>query len=321
MTKKNSPFFSVVITVYNKEKYILKTLNSVLHQSCTDFEVVIVNDGSSDNSLEVVNSISDDRIVVLEQKNTGASEARNNGIRKAVGKYICLLDGDDIWYTDHLETFKKSIEKFTTSSVFCINYEIKFGEGNIVKASFSNMNYKSNVSAIKLNDYFLHCYEYSLATSSTICIKKEVFDNNTFFFDKKITSGQDTDLWIRLALVYDFVYNTKITALINKGIPDSLSKSNNAQSRYLVTQNFLKDEKTNPSLKKYMDLNRFSVLVKLLSNNLDNKKNQKLKEQISSDSLNLKQRFLLSLPSKTLRFFLRIKEFLAKKGFYFSVFN
>ena len=94
---------SVVIPLYNKEKQIAKTLQTVLNQTYQNFEIVIVNDGSTDGSVEEVLRISDSRIRLVNQENGGVSAARNRGIDEAKGEYIAFLDADDLWDIDHLE--------------------------------------------------------------------------------------------------------------------------------------------------------------------------------------------------------------------------
>ena len=90
-----TPYFSVIIPLYNKEKYITDTLNSALNQSFQDFEVIIVDDGSTDESLEVVSRFQDPRIKIYKQENQGASVARNYGISQSQSDLIALLDADD----------------------------------------------------------------------------------------------------------------------------------------------------------------------------------------------------------------------------------
>ena len=91
--------FPVVIPLYNKEVYIKNTLNSVLAQTIKDFEIIVVNDGSTDKSAEVVKSLSDPRIRLINQVNAGVSVARNRGINEAKADLIAFLDGDDEWKT------------------------------------------------------------------------------------------------------------------------------------------------------------------------------------------------------------------------------
>src|SRR5687767_2996559 len=94
---------TVIIPLYNKEKSILDTVYSVLNQTYKDFELLIINDGSKDNSLKVVQSISDPRVVIIDKPNGGVSSARNAGILNAKNEYLAFLDGDDIWHPEHLK--------------------------------------------------------------------------------------------------------------------------------------------------------------------------------------------------------------------------
>src|SRR6056300_1045134 len=102
------PYFSVVIPLYNKEKFIEDTLKSVLNQTFNDFEVIIVNDGSSDNSLSIVEQFKSEKIRLFTNKNRGLSYTRNFGIKKAKSQYIGFLDADDLWENDFLETVYNS---------------------------------------------------------------------------------------------------------------------------------------------------------------------------------------------------------------------
>lgn len=97
------PFFSIIIPAYNLENYIAATLQSVLVQTFQDFEIIIVDDGSSDETVSIIQSFHDPRIRLVSQVNGGVSRARNAGMKKAMGAYIAFLDGDDYWYPEHLE--------------------------------------------------------------------------------------------------------------------------------------------------------------------------------------------------------------------------
>ena len=100
-----SPFFSVVIPLYNKEETISETIHSVLSQTFDNFEVIVVNDGSRDNGPSVVGKIQDRRIIMVHQENAGVSAARNKGTEIALGEYIAFLDGDDKWKKNHLDPY------------------------------------------------------------------------------------------------------------------------------------------------------------------------------------------------------------------------
>lgn len=105
------PFFSVIIPTYNRAKDLKRSLESVLAQTFTDFELLIVDDGSTDSTPEVVGWYNDDRIRYIYQDNKERSAARNNGMQQATGKYICLLDSDDIFYPEHLQVMHDGIVK------------------------------------------------------------------------------------------------------------------------------------------------------------------------------------------------------------------
>ena len=97
------PFFSIIIPLYNKEKFIENTIQSALNQTFLDFELIVVNDGSTDGSLELVKAFKDQRIKIYSIRNDGVSKARNFGIQKASTNLIVLLDADDLWKSNHLE--------------------------------------------------------------------------------------------------------------------------------------------------------------------------------------------------------------------------
>jgi len=106
-----SPRYSIIIPTYNRADSVEQTLNSCFTQSFTDFEIVIVDDGSSDNTLTVLEQISDPRLVVVAQENAGPAAARNHGMRVARGEYIAFLDSDDIWYPDFLKQAEAALSR------------------------------------------------------------------------------------------------------------------------------------------------------------------------------------------------------------------
>ena len=104
------PKFSIIMPGYNVEDYIERAVKSVLNQSFSDYELIIVNDGSTDNTKEICNSFKDKRISVIHKKNGGLSDARNEGVKKAKGEYIIFIDSDDYWDKDLLKEINKSLE-------------------------------------------------------------------------------------------------------------------------------------------------------------------------------------------------------------------
>src|SRR5690606_15825103 len=114
--------FSVVIPVYNKELSVTNTINSVLDQTFKEPEVIIVNDGSTDNSLEIVQQSKDDRIRIIDKPTEGVSSARNRVIKEAKYDWICFLDADDLWEDNHLQVLNDMIADYRQYKVFCTSY-------------------------------------------------------------------------------------------------------------------------------------------------------------------------------------------------------
>ena len=114
--------FSVVIPLYNKRRYVRDTLQSVLAQSYPRFEIIVVDDGSTDESVEIVKSINDNRIRVIEQRNSGVSVARNRGVWEAKERYVAFLDADDWWHPDYLQRMVRLIEECPKAGLYAARY-------------------------------------------------------------------------------------------------------------------------------------------------------------------------------------------------------
>ena len=307
------PFFSVIIPLYNKEDYIQNTLKSVLNQTFKDIEIIIVNDGSTDNSLKAISTFKDERIILLEQKNGGASMARNNGIAKSNGNYIALLDADDIWLENHLIELKKLINQFPTVGLYCTNYEVKRHKNTIIPASF-NFTYLKN--CIIIENFFEANTIDCIPTSSSSAFLKKNF-NELGGYNISIPSGQDTDLWIRFGLNFSIAFNPKITMLYNNYDNSSLSKSKYNLGRYQLINQYKDIEKANPSLKLYLDINRHALAIRCLLNNEDDLYSR-AKKEIDFKNLNFKQKLLLGCPKCILKLAKEFHRVLVKNGIYFS---
>lgn len=312
-----TPFFSVVIPLYNKEKHVKSTLNSVISQNFADFEVIIVNDGSTDNSIAVVNSIIDSRISVFTTKNHGVSHARNFGISKAKANYIAFLDADDLWKPFHLKDLKVLIENFPNCGMYCKAYEKRFFKTKTVPIRINNL--ENGFNGIVTN-FFDKITKDSLAWTSATVVPKKVLNkyNN---FDIKLRSGQDTYLWIKIALENKVAFSSKISAIkVIDSLTNHLSFSKNRIDRVKLLDRFKLQEQENKYLKKYMDLNRFSVAIERKIAGDHTSFNEIIKN-IDVRNLNKKQRFLLVLPKFFLQILMNFKYFLLKKKFYLSPFR
>lgn len=310
------PFFSVVIPLYNKESYIQDTLDSVLNQYFNDFEVIIVNDGSTDNSLKQLEKYKDKRIRIIHQKNQGASTTRNNAINASTGKYIATLDADDLWKKDHLTELKKCIDFNHQAVLYCNNYKIKRHNGLISDTTF-NFNYGSK--CIIVNDFFKANIINFIPSSSSVAFKKSDFLKLNGY-NKKLRSGQDIDLWIKFGLLGPIVFNPKPTMLYNYYDETSLSQSNYNSDRYLLIESYKNEELNNDSLKLYMDVNRYALAIR---HKLLNEKDisRKIIEEIDTSNLNLKQKILLKLPCHFLVTLKKIQKILIKNKIYLSAFK
>lgn len=310
------PVFSVIIPLYNKEAFIEDTIKSVLNQSFQDFEVIIIDDGSTDNSLDLVQQFTDSRIFIIQQFNKGASSARNTAIDYSKSEYIVLLDADDFWYKDHLFELKKCITLFDKAVLYCNNYKIKRSHTFVIDSVF-NFNYKKD--CLIIDDFFKANIINSIPSSSSVAFRKTDF-YKIKGYDIKLRNGQDTDLWIKFGLIGAIAFNPAITMIYH--VFDSLSLSNKEHNddRYWLINNYSEQEKTNPSLKLYLDVNRYAVALR---SKIHGPKwvYEKLKKEIKKPNLNYKQRFLLKLPVFLLQFLKYLHTFLIKKGVYLTSFK
>lgn len=179
---------SVIIPVYNREKVALAAINSVLKQTYTDIEVIVVDDGSTDNTKEVLSEIKDERFHYIYQQNVGACIARNHGIELAKGDYIAFHDSDDIWHTDKLEKQLAALLNSGADLVFCKLNEFY---GNEIKRIIPE-----DISAGFL-DPVINLFGIG---TQTLLAKREVFDN--IKFDKHMPRFQEFELLVRVADKY-----------------------------------------------------------------------------------------------------------------------
>ncbi len=305
--------FSVVISVFNKEKHISNTLHSVLSQTFEDFEIVILNDGSTDNSESEILSFKDSRIRYYSEKNQGAGAGRNFVIKKAKGDYIALLDADDIWYPYYLEEQNLLINKYSNEVVFSTAQEIIRNNNNFPR----NYSIQLKKGESGLLNYFKSSKLDSIIHSSSVVIKKD-FLIKLGGFNPNIKSGQDTDLWIRIGLEKNVAFSTRICSKYNF-IPNSLFRSTNSISQKIDLTPYEIFEKDNTDLKTFLDLNRYSLALqsKIWG---DHENFKKLKLKIDENNLNKKQLFLLKCNRQTLKILKKTQEFL-KNWFKVSAFS
>ena len=220
-TSKNVIRFSVIIPLYNKANFVLKSIESVLNQTFGDFEIVVVNDGSTDDSLSVVNGIKDARIRIFSKENGGVSSARNFGIGEAQNEYIAFLDADDLWLPDYLEAIKGMIEMYPQAGIFATGRTSIFPDKKIDRIVFNLP--KGKIVLIDNYCKALIKKEIIQLWTGTVCVKKKLF-NKTGGFREGIKTGEDMDMWLRLSFVSPIVWNNEVKAIYN------LVSENNATS-------------------------------------------------------------------------------------------
>lgn len=204
---------SVVIPLYNKEQSIASTLQTVLNQTYQDFEIVIVDDGSTDHSVGEVTKMTDPRIRLIHQENAGVSAARNRGIEEAKGEYIAFLDADDEWKSDYLKTQYELTQKYPECSVFACNYEFKDGQGKITSTIIRKLPFKSE-DGILSNYFEVASCSHPPICSITIMVKKNAIQS-IGGFPVGIKSGEDLLTWARLAINGKIAYAKQAYAVFN----------------------------------------------------------------------------------------------------------
>jgi glycosyltransferase involved in cell wall biosynthesis len=217
---------SVVIPLYNKENEIANTLQSVLRQSYQNFEIVIVDDGSTDESVEVVAQLKDDRIRLITQTNQGVSAVRNRGIHEAKYKYIAFLDADDEWAPDYLATQIQLIQKFPECGVFACAYEFHEEDGSIKNLILNKITFKETQGI--LSNYFevAACSHPPLWTSAIVVEKEAILSVGGFPLG--VDLGEDLLTWAKLAVRYRIAYDITPLAYYNRINPE---KDENKPSR------------------------------------------------------------------------------------------
>ena len=198
----NNPFFSIVIPTYNRANFISKAIESVLAQSFKDFEIVVVDDGSTDETEQVVMSIKNEKVRYFRKENEERAAARNFGARSAKGKYINFLDSDDTIYPHHLQTAKQFSDQFLEVKVFHLGYDIKDVRG-VLLHSVSNI---KSINHQILSGNVLSC--------NGVFIKREVMKELQFNEDRLLSSLEDWEFWIRLSARFQFLNSNTITSTV-----------------------------------------------------------------------------------------------------------
>ncbi len=281
---------SVIIPLYNKELSIADTIQTVLKQTFQNFELVIVNDGSTDKSVEMVRTFTDERIRLIEQTNAGPSAARNTGIKAAKGEYIAFLDADDLWEPTCLEEQMRLMQDFPQAGMCGVGYQPI--ENGVVLPRDSKI--ENNFRGY-LENYFERVL-YVFSTCS-ILIKKEVFDQ-VGMFDERMMDGEDLDLWWRIILHYPIAYYEKTLVYYKQDAENRITLSLPPLHKHFVyyIEKFAEARKTNLAFRKYYDREVLSHLYKYYLQDRYNPEIQRILRQVDFSILPFSYRLRYKCP-------------------------
>lgn len=218
--------FSIVIPLYNKKGYVSKTIDSVLAQTHSGFECIVVDDGSTDGSSSEVERYQDPRIKLVRKENGGVSQARNVGISMAENEYIAFLDADDSWMPEYLESIAALIGKHPGLDLYFTSHFWEMpGERKIVEAR--EIAEKGESGVFNLFEYFRKYQKYDWPIHTSCCVVSKNAILRAGGFDERISYYEDYDLFSRIALHSQLAYLNKPLTFYNCDLPPELRLTGN----------------------------------------------------------------------------------------------
>ena len=257
--------FSIIIPLYNKVPYVAKAIQSVLAQTFTDYELVIVDDGSEDNSADVAAKVIEGHVNcrLMKQENEGVSVARNNGVSVSQGECLCFLDADDWWEPTFLAEMDQLVAEFPDAGIYGTNYTIV----NETKRKTRIANVAVDKGFEKGYINYCQVYAKTLAMplwTGAVCVSRKVFDEMQGF-PKGIKLGEDFLLWIRIALKYKVVFLNKPLSFYNQDVEETnrgVGRLHKPEEHMLWNLGFLvEEERINSDFKQLVDNLRTYVLL------------------------------------------------------------
>ncbi|MFV0392321.1 MAG: glycosyltransferase family 2 protein [Paludibacteraceae bacterium] len=256
--------FSVIIPLYNKAPYVEKAIRSVLVQTYQEFELIVVDDGSQDSSLEIAEKFKSSQVQIISQVNAGVSTARNNGVKLTKYSYLCFLDADDWWEPTFLEEMKMLIDEFPDAGIYGSSY-YKVKNGKNIPA---NIGVDAGFERGEVNYFQVYAKTMWMPlTSISVVIPKKVFIKQNGF-KPQLKLGEDFDLWVRIAIKYSVVLLNKPLAYYNQDVEQKLrgvvlDKIYKPETHFIFNMDFLvDDERKNKDLKQLLDKLRVYTLFR-----------------------------------------------------------
>lgn len=209
----SNPFFSIVMPIYNRERLVERAIQSVLDQTFQSFEVIVVDDGSTDGTRNAVAKFRDERIRYFYKQNEERSIARNYGIERAAGQYVNFLDSDDIFYPQHLQTAYDALQQRGAPEILHTGYEIKDESGKVLTR---RDRFSDTLNKDLIFDNWLQC--------NSIFIKKGVLNEIAFIQSPYAILSEDWFLWLRLAARYTVHCENRVTSVVYEHSQRSLNQ-------------------------------------------------------------------------------------------------
>ena len=252
----DSPKVSVIVPTYNRADRLERALNSIVSQTYQDFELIVVDDGSTDKTYQLMKSFPKAQYFYIK-KNSGVSKARNVGLAFAKGELICFLDSDDLWKEKKIQIQSLWLENNKDSQI-CYTDEIWVRNGVRVNPMNRHRKYSG--------DIFRHCLGLCIVSPSSVMIRAKLFDE-IGNFDESLPACEDYDLWLRIASKYAFHFIEEPLIIKYGGHSDQLSRKYWGMDRFrvvalkkLLDQNSLDKEKL--KLTRSVFLEKCSILIK-----------------------------------------------------------
>ncbi|MFY9781712.1 MAG: glycosyltransferase family 2 protein [Candidatus Baltobacteraceae bacterium] len=208
------PAISVIVPLYNKQPYIARAVRSVLEQTFRDFELIVVDDGSTDGGADELASFqSDPRLRIIRQANAGVSAARNTGLREMRADVAAFLDGDDQFLPAHLEALQTLADEFPNAGLLATGYEDVMPNGSRVPRTIPNGRFRL------LEDYFAAACRYRFFLSTSACAVRRRAVAEVGGFLEGVPKGEDVEYWARVALRFPVAYDARPSSLYSVGVP------------------------------------------------------------------------------------------------------
>ncbi len=284
--------FSIVIPTYNRAFLIKNTIEAVLGQQYKNLELIVVDDGSTDNTEEVVNAISDKRIRYFKKENEERGAARNYGARVAKGEYVNFVDSDDITYPHHLQEAYNFILNNNKPLLFHLGYEIVSPDNKVLKKMD---NLKGDITLKLIKDNFL--------SPIGMFVRRDIALQFPFETDRRLSITEDWELWLRLASRFPILYSNTITSKIIDHEQRSIKEYNIDKiiiRDTLLIEKLTRDEAFSKKYKNYIPAfiaDRYTFFALLLALKKERKKTIKFltKAFFADPAVLIRKRFLASI--------------------------